>query len=217
MKTILCYGDSNTWGYDPANAGGGAAHVRFGPHERWAGVLRDHLGEGYWVVEEGLNGRTTVWPDPVEGVYKNGMATLMAVLESHHPLDLVIIMLGSNDLKMRYSVPARDIAYGAGMLIDVALRSRLGPNNGVPQVLLICPPTISTLSERFTDMFAGSVEKSRQLGKWYRQVAREYGCHFLDAGEIVVSSSIDGLHLDKGEHLKLGQAVAAQVHQILGG
>ncbi len=216
MKTVLCYGDSNTWGYDPANKGGGAPHNRFGVHERWAGILRDQLGDEYWVVEEGLNGRTTVWPDAVEGVYKNGMDTLMAILESHFPLDLVIIMLGSNDLKMRYSVPAHDIADSAGMLVDVVQRSRFGPNNTPPQVLLMCPPTLGTLPERFIEMFAGGTEKSRQLSKWYKKVADQYGCHFLDAGAIVVSSSLDGLHLDKGEHVKLGHAVAAEVRKILG-
>ena len=217
MKTILCYGDSNTWGYDPSNPGRPLPHSRFGLHERWAGVLRDELGAEYWVIEEGLNGRTTVWPDPVEGEYKNGKASLMALLESHQPLDLVIIMLGTNDLKMRFGVPARDIAYSAGVLVELVQHTGFGPGGAAPQVLLMSPAPTAPLSERFTEMFTGAPEKSRQLGQWYRQVAQEYGCHFMDAGEIVVSSPSDGIHLDKSEHLKLGQAVAAHVRDILGG
>ena len=99
MKTILCYGDSNTWGYNPSMGG------RYARDERWPGVLRKELGEGYLVIEEGLNGRTTVWDDPIEG-YKNGKTYLVPCLETHKPLDLVIILLGTNDLKMRFSVSA---------------------------------------------------------------------------------------------------------------
>ena len=97
QKTILCYGDSNTWGYDPVNA------CRYDRNIRWPGVLQKELGQAYYVKEEGLCGRTTVWDDPVEG-HKNGLKQLTPILHSHCPLDLVVIMLGTNDLKMRYSV-----------------------------------------------------------------------------------------------------------------
>ena len=97
MKTILCYGDSNTWGYNPATT------ERSSRDERWTGILRRELDDGYLVIEEGLNGRTTVWDDPIEG-YKNGKEYLIPCLETHKPLDLVIIMLGTNDLKVRFSV-----------------------------------------------------------------------------------------------------------------
>ena len=91
MKTILCFGDSNTWGYNPENG------QRFGPEERWTGILRNSLGEDYRVIEEGLNGRTTLWDDPIAG-FKNGLDYLMPCLESHMPFDLITIMLGTNDL-----------------------------------------------------------------------------------------------------------------------
>lgn len=97
MKNILCYGDSNTWGYDAETKN------RFPPDVRWTGILKRTLGEGYHVIEEGLNGRTTVWDDPIEG-YKNGREYLIPCLESHRPLDLVIIMLGTNNLKKRFSL-----------------------------------------------------------------------------------------------------------------
>jgi len=206
MKTILCFGDSNTWGWNPATLS------RYGRDERWTGVLRNQLGEGYLIIEEGQNGRTTVWDDPDEG-HKNGAAYLPACLESHHPLDLVIIMLGSNDLKTRFSVPACDIAASAGVLVDIAQKSGFGPDDGPPQVLLMAPPPLARLSD-FAEMFEGSVEKSRLLGPRYRQIAEEYGCHFLDTGQIIVSSDVDGVHLDPGEHEKLGKAVAAKVRNI---
>ena len=108
MKTILCFGDSNTWGYNPEN------RQRFGPEERWTGILRNSLGEDYRVIEEGLNGRTTLWDDPIEG-FKNGLDYLMPCLESHRPFDLITIMLGTNDLKCRFSVSAFDIAESVGV------------------------------------------------------------------------------------------------------
>ncbi len=207
MKTILCYGDSNTWGYNPATA------ERFDRLERWAGVLRQALGEGYLVIEEGLNGRTTVWDDPIEG-YKNGKSYLIPCLETHRPLDLVIIMLGTNDLKMRFSLPAYDIANGAGVLVDVVQKSEAGYDGRAPQVLLLAPPPVTTLTE-FSEMFAGSLEKSKRFAQHYRRVAEEYGCHFLDTGQVILSSPLDGIHFELEEHRKLGLAVAEKVKEIL--
>jgi len=113
MKTILCYGDSNTWGYNPATGG------RFSRDKRWTRVLVQELVDGYYVIEEGLNGRTTALSDPIEGPHKNGKEYLVPCLESHQPLDLVTIMLGTNDLKKRFSLSAFDIANGAGVLVDI--------------------------------------------------------------------------------------------------
>jgi lysophospholipase L1-like esterase len=206
MKTILCYGDSNTWGWNPHTLS------RYGRNERWPGVLRNALGQNYWVIEEGQNGRTTVWDDPIEG-HKNGLTYLSPCLDSHHPLDLVIIMLGSNDLKARFSVTAFDIAQSAGVLVDVVQQSAFGPDDSPPQVLLIAPPPVGKLSE-FAEMFTGAAEKAIRLGDYYRQIAEEKGCHFLNASEIVVASEADGLHLDASEHEKLGKAVASKVRDI---
>jgi lysophospholipase L1-like esterase len=108
MKTIVCYGDSNTWGQD------GLTKTRYPMDVRWTGVLRNELGADYWVIEEGLCGRTTVWDDPIEGEWKNGLRYLMPCLESQAPIDLVVLMLGTNDLKNRYAVSAFDIANGLG-------------------------------------------------------------------------------------------------------
>lgn len=208
MKTIVCYGDSNTWGYAPGSA------ERYPPDVRWTGVLSDELGDGYHVIEEGLSGRTTVWDDPIEG-YKNGKEYLIPCLESHKPLDLVIIMLGTNDLKMRFSVPAYDIANAAGVLVDVAQKSGTGPNEGPPQVLLMAPPPVAKLTE-FAEMFEGAVAKSKKFAEHYRRVAEEQGCEFFDTSQVIVSNDIDGIHFEASEHQKLGKAVAELVRKILG-
>ncbi|MCC6458625.1 MAG: SGNH/GDSL hydrolase family protein [Caldilineaceae bacterium] len=208
MKTVLCYGDSNTWGCNPAN------EERFGLDVRWPGILRTTLGTDYWVVEEGLSGRTTVWDDPIEGD-KNGKTQLPSILYTHHPFELIIIMLGTNDLKMRFSVPAYDIANGAGVLVDIVNKSGCGPNGSAPQVLLVAPPPIATLKDFFADIFEAADTKSRRFAHEYERVAKLYGCHFLDAGSIIVSSEQDGIHLDASEHAKLAHAIADKVQQIL--
>jgi lysophospholipase L1-like esterase len=209
LKTILCYGDSNTWGYSPATK------ARYGRDERWTGVLRNELGDGYLVIEEGLNGRTTVWDDPIEGRYKNGQSYLLPCLESHHPLDLAIIMLGTNDLKRRFSVGAFEIAQSAGVLARIVQSTSFGPNDRPPKVLLMAPPPVESLAGTdFTEMFAGAEEKSRQFSPHFRQIVAELGCELLDTAEVIVSSKLDAIHFDVEEHRKLGQAVAARVRKI---
>jgi lysophospholipase L1-like esterase len=180
---------------------------------RWPGVLRKELGAGYLVIEEGLNGRTTVWDDPIEG-YKNGKEYLIPCLETHKPLDLVVIMLGTNDLKMRFSVSAFDIANGAGVLVDVVLKSATGPDGAAPKVLLLAPPPVARLTD-FAEMFEGAKPKGERFAAHYRRVAQEKGCAFLDTGRVIVSSNLDGIHFEPEEHSKLGKAVAKRVPEIL--
>ncbi|MGA7902106.1 MAG: SGNH/GDSL hydrolase family protein [Terrimicrobiaceae bacterium] len=206
MKTILCYGDSNTWGFEPVT------QERYGHTERWTGVLRENLGTDYEIIEEGLNGRTTVWDDPIEGS-KNGKEHLIPILMSHKPIDLVAIMLGTNDLKRRFGVGAFDIAAGAGVLVEIVQKSDCGPTGRAPNVLLMAPPPVARLSE-FAEMFEGAREKSRQFGRHYRRVAGERNCAFFDAGEVITSSDRDGIHFEIEEHRKLGLAVAAQIREL---
>lgn len=204
MPTILCYGDSNTWGYAPDKK-------RYDIYERWPGVLRDTLDEGYHVIEEGLPGRTTVHPDPIEGAHKNGLAVLPAILESHVPLDMVIILLGTNDLKMRFSLSAFDIAEGAGTLVHTIQQGTWGI---VPHVLLVAPPPLAKLNE-FAQMFTGGTEKSQQFATEYHRVAGELNCAFFDAGTVVTTSDRDGVHWEVEEHRKLGLALADVVRAVL--
>jgi lysophospholipase L1-like esterase len=208
MKMILCYGDSNTWGYDPETG------ERFPPDVRWTGVLDAELGDGYSVIEEGLNGRTTVRDDPVEE-HKNGRDYLRPCLASHRPLDLIVVSLGVNDLKARFSASASDVADGAGVLVDIAQKSGAGPNGQSPHVLLIAPPAVGQLTE-LADMFESAGTKSRDFPRHYRRVAEKCGCELLDASEVVASSDLDGIHLEEDEHRKLGEAVAARIKRTIG-
>jgi lysophospholipase L1-like esterase len=208
MKTIVCYGDSNTWGFNPVT------QDRFPIAERWTGVLAQELGAGYRVVEEGLNGRTTIWDDPIEE-WRNGKTYFLPCLWSHKPIDLVTLMLGTNDLKERFSVSAYDIAASAGALVDIALRSGAGPNGNAPQVLLMAPPVVAKLTD-YAEMFEDAEAKSKKFAGHFQRVARNYGCHFLDTAKVIVSSDLDGIHLEASEHRKLGLAVAARVRETLG-
>jgi lysophospholipase L1-like esterase len=209
VKTIVCYGDSNTWG---ANPYGG----RFDARTRWTGILARELGDSFYVNEAGLNGRTTVHEDAIEPG-RNGLAMLMPVLLTHHPLDLVIITLGTNDLKVRHGLPASDIALGAGMLCHAVLTSQTGQNGGAPQVLLVAPPPVQPVANhaRFGSMFEGAEAKSAQFGTLYAQIAQEHGVHFFDAGSVITSSVIDTIHWDADQHAILAQVLAGKVKDIL--
>ena len=211
MTTILCFGDSNTHGSVPMlNRDDGR---RFGPDERWPGVLRNALGAGWTVIEEGLPGRTTLHDDPIGGVYKNGLWYLRACLESHRPFDLMTLMLGTNDLKSRFAVQPLDIAESIGTLLDTIARSGAGPNNSAPRVLLIAPPPLAKLTF-LGDMFYGGTEKSQRLGAVYRPQAEKYGATFLDAGTVIRTSDIDGVHFEASEHAKLGKAAANAIRAM---
>jgi lysophospholipase L1-like esterase len=176
-------------------------------------VLGRELGDGYWVVEAGLNGRTTVWDDPLEP-HRNGRELLLPTLLTHEPLDLVVIMLGTNDLKRRLGGSAGEIAAGAAMLVDIVGASGCGPEGGPPQTLLICPAPVLEV-DRFDDQFEGATEKSRRLAGHYAEAAAARSCAFLDAGSVIASSEVDGIHLDEAEHERLGIAVAEQVRPLL--
>lgn len=208
MPTILCYGDSNTWGYVPLQA------TRYGRHERWPGVLQAELGSDYHVIEEGLNSRTTVLEDPTRGPGRNGLLYLGPCLDSHAPLDLVILMLGTNDLKHRFGLSAADIAVNISALVTIVQRSQAGASGAAPPLLLMSPPHIGPLSASAL-IFEGAEAKSRQLAHHYQLVATQWGCHFFDTAEVVATSPSDGVHWEASEHAKLGRRVAELVRSIL--
>jgi lysophospholipase L1-like esterase len=217
MQTILCYGDSNTWGTATRAPASPREEPRYAPAERWPGVLQAALGAGWSVIAEGLSGRTTVHPDPFEGLWLDGSAHLLPCLKSHRPLDAVALLLGTNDLKQRFGVPAGDIAKGIGVLLATIAKSECGPERGAPKMLVICPPPIlETFGTRpdFVETFAGGHAKSLKLAPAYRAIAAQYGAAFLDAGTVIRSSAFDGIHLDKEEHAKLGRAVADTITKL---
>ena len=206
MAVIVAFGDSNTWGYDPAAAG------RFAPDVRWTGVMQRVLGPDHRVIEEGLNGRTTVFVDPIEPD-RRGADYLPPCLRSHAPLDLVIIALGCNDMKMRFSASPGDIASGAEFLIRLARAEAVGPA-GPPRVLLVAPPPIAKLTD-FAEMFEGAQEKSRVLALRYRDVAERQRVGFVDAGEFIACSDLDGIHFEAEAHSILGHAMAEAARMVL--
>jgi len=211
MKTILCYGDSNTWGCKPIVKPG--VIERLDRDARWPGVMRQQLGDDFQVIEEGLNSRTTAHDDPIDGQHKNGKPYLLPCLETHLPLDLVIIMLGTNDLKSRFSLSAFDVASGIKPLLEIV--PIIAPKNGgvVPQTLVIAPPPIGPLS-LLADMFQGGPEKSKHMAPHYDAIAGLYNSHFLNAGDVVTSSDGDGIHWESDQHILLGNTVADKVRQI---
>ena len=209
-KTVLCFGDSNTWGYTPIG------ESRYDSTTRWTGVLQSELGDRFKVIEEGLCGRTTVWEDPVSGD-KSGCTQLPSILLSHSPLDLVIIMLGTNDLKNRFSVSPLDVCRSIGRLVGLTQIKQDLCYGARPEVLVICPPPFADMSQSpFGEMFIGGSEKSTQLGTVMKKYCSEQNIRLLDAGEHITSSKLDGIHLDASEHAKLGKIISKEVISILG-
>jgi lysophospholipase L1-like esterase len=208
MAVVLAFGDSNTWGYDPATS------ARFDHDARWTGVMSRRLGPGHRVIEEGLNGRTTVFEDPIEPD-RRGADYLRPCLLSHAPLDLVIIALGCNDMKARFGASVGDIAAGAERLIAITLAEPVGPIGAPPAILLVAPPPLAKLAT-FAEMFEGAPEKSRQLAARYREVAERRGVGFVDAGQFIHASDLDGIHFEADQHEILGLALAEAARMLLG-
>ncbi|MEJ0011797.1 MAG: SGNH/GDSL hydrolase family protein [Bauldia sp.] len=210
MPSLLCYGDSNTWGSATVTRPDG----RYGPAERWPGIVRAALGPAWLVTEEGLGGRTTVSDDPVEGAEKNGLAYLLPCLLSHKPLDVIVIMLGTNDLKARFNKSPWEVAAGMAKLVELAKQPQFGRAGKPAEILVVSPPPFLPLTEAHAEMFAGAVEKSPHLAAEFRKVAATAGLRFFDAGSVIRSSKVDGFHLDPDAHAALGKAIAAEVTRI---
>ena len=210
MKTVLCYGDSNTYGYNPANG------FRYPAGVRWPGVLRRLLGPEYDLIEEGCNGRTTVFDDPLEG-WKNGRDYLKPCLNSHKPIDIVVMMLGSNDLKDCFHASAADIADGAGALVEIIQEFTQVKQGYVPAIVLVSPPWIGPGIENspFSYAFDGTaIERSHRFAEEYKRVAERYGCVFFDAAPVAPPSGLDSLHLMPEAHQSLAEALAMVIKTL---
>ena len=209
MRSLLLFGDSNTHGTVPMpdlDFDG-----RFDRDERWAGRLAKLLPD-WEVIAEGHPGRTTVHDDPVEGAHRNGLSVLPALLESHRPVDVVLVMLGTNDLKARFSVNASDIALSLERLVRVIRASEAGPGRGAPGVLLVAPPPIAEVG-CLAGMFAGGASKSQALAAEIRAAAARLDVPFLDAGAVVQVSPIDGIHYGPEANPALAEAFAVAIRQ----
>ena len=207
-RSILCFGDSNTHGTRAMRDMDDRR--RFAKNQRWPDIMAALLGDTWEVVAEGHPGRTAVFDDPIEGAHKNGLRCLQALLESHRPLDLIIIMLGTNDLKARFNVTASDIALGLQRLVVEIRRCDSGPEGAAPQVLLAAPVPIDETGA-LADIFAGGAAKSQAVPALLQQVAARQGVGFAEMGTVATVDPIDGIHLDAGAHAAIGAAMAADV------
>ncbi|MFI3175423.1 MAG: SGNH/GDSL hydrolase family protein [Bacillota bacterium] len=211
---IVCFGDSNTHGYcaDPSDSET-KNWGRFSENERWTSLLQNNLGSAYQVYEEGLNGRTTVFPDPLNAGL-SGLDYIVPCLRTHAPVDLLVIMLGTNDTKERFSVSPKCIALGLERLV---LLAKTVPcfRDDTPNILLIAPPPIDAVileTEFIETMGRDCVEKSKELAKKYREIAELHNCQFFDAGSLGdVFSPVDGMHLTKAGHKKFATALTELV------
>ena len=213
IKRILCYGDSNTHGYLAPTGD------RYAEHERWTGILQDLLGAEYRIIEEGLGGRTTVIDDALED-YLNGKKLIIPCIKTHYPVDLIIIMLGTNDMKTRFGMSPWDIARGAGVVAQMAIdwtRAR-SKTNTPAKILLVSPILISEAME--TSPFAEDFgyleahEKSKMLASRFQRVADNLGVYFMDAALITPPCDEDAIHLNKEGHLALAKEFAKRIKEI---
>lgn len=212
MKSILCYGDSLTWGSDPATGG------RHPFDSRWPNVLQKALGPDVQVITDGLRGRTTAFDEHLAACDRNGVRILPTTLYAHAPLDLVIIMLGSNDMKPAIAGTALAAMQGIRRLVEIV---RLNPNRDgttePPEVLIVSPPPLcDTANFEYAAMFAGGVEHSKMLASLYSDFADNAGCGFFDAGSVAKASAIDGIHLDEHNTSAIGKGLEPIVRMMLG-
>ena len=210
MKSVLAFGDSLTWGFV---AGDWTRHAF---EYRWPNALAAGLGGKARVIEEGMNGRTTVFPDPTDGAERNGAVALPMLLTTHQPLDLVIIMLGTNDIKYANRCRAFDAAMGMGRLVDIVQRFGWIKTAAPPQILIMSPPALcKTSDEWFNDLWGHAIEESKLFAQHYARVAKDMGVQFFDAGSVAKTDPTDGGHLDAENTRAIGAALVPVVKEIL--
>jgi lysophospholipase L1-like esterase len=211
VKTVLCYGDSLTWGYDAASAG------RHAFADRWPSRLARGLGDGHVIVADGLNGRTTAYDDNTSAADRNGARILPTALATHQPLDLAIVLLGTNDLK-RHTGGGRAFEARIGMerVVEIVRAFPYHRGMSVPKILIVAPPSfVATDDPDFTLLFSHAIEESQRLPGAYALVADEYGCDVFDASEVCETTPLDGIHLDAENTRRLGDALVEPVRTIL--
>ncbi|MGI3184789.1 SGNH/GDSL hydrolase family protein [Nioella aestuarii] len=210
-KTLLTFGDSNTHGTPPIVTPG--LYGRYGPADRWPTIAAAALGPDWSLVEEGLPGRTTGLEDPIMGAHMNGQSGLRIALESHGPVDVLTIMLGTNDLKTRFAPSVSRITGGAAGLLDIALSEPMQTRHGGFKVLLICPPPVVETGP-IRDQFWGAEAVGPHLADSYRALAAARGVGFFDAGSVIEVSPQDGIHYQPETHRVLGAALAEVIETL---
>lgn len=211
MKSVLCFGDSLTWGYQAPDGS------RLPLADRWPSVLQKALGQDVHVIAEGLNGRTTAFDDYTVPEDRNGARILPTLLGTHAPLDLVIILLGSNDMKPQVVGDAFSSSCGMRRLIQIIRNHPYADGVAVPDILIIAPPHMSESADPFfASLFAGGIAESRQLGLLLADLADDTECGFFDASGVAKASHLDGVHLDADNTRAIGQALEPVVRLMLG-
>lgn len=214
MQTIriLCYGDSNTWGYIS-----GSNHERYGNKERWTKILAETLGNDFEIIEEGLNSRTLTSNDTRVGKEgKNGYEYLIPCLDTHDPIDLVILMIGTNELKATYNKTAKEIGnILEEYFVKTILNRKSQFKNSYPKLLLVTPPLVDeelNYKQRGTNIYLGATKKSKDLNDIYKNIAEKYNCYFLSNDGLI--TGIDGVHLTKESHKKLADLLELKIKEI---
>ncbi|MEO7222215.1 MAG: SGNH/GDSL hydrolase family protein [Devosia sp.] len=213
MKTILCFGDSLTYGSNPIT--GAPRHAY---EDRWPGALARQIGAAANVVAEGLGGRTTVHDDWFADADRNGARILPTLLSSHGPLDLVVIMLGTNDLKPFHGRTADEAARGMVRLVEIVRGHAAQKSEKQPKIILVAPPAIvDTDNDDMLDHFGGPdvITESRNFAKAYERRAHELGVHFFDASAVARADPADGVHLNADNTRAIGEALVPLVKSIL--
>lgn len=209
MTVLMTFGDSNTHGTPPIVDLG--AYRRFDAATRWPVLAARALG--WELVEEGLPGRTAQFPDPVMGAHMNGQDGLKIALQSHGPIDVLTIMLGTNDVKARFGAAPELVTGGLASLLDIAQSPEVQTRHGGFRILVICPPPVLEQGP-IADQFYGARARSLALPPLYAALARARSCGFLDAGQVIEVSPQDGVHFEPEAHAALAQAVAAALRAL---
>ena len=212
---ILCYGDSNTWGYVPQWTDPGMYSVRYRSDERWTGILAKLLGKGYEIIEEGLIGRTTIYTIPGEA-HKNGLDYLLPCLLSHRPLDLIVVMLGGNDLHIPIQPSKDHLGDGMTRLIElIQATPKCGTNCKIPKIIIVAPTPICAAEGRkevypkYGCEIGGTL--SLKFADVYSHVAKEKGCEFLDASQYAHPDPADGVHWSSASHENFAKGLAEKI------
>jgi len=213
LKNILCFGDSLTWGWNAQTMG------RFSYDKRWTGILQSKLGVQYRLIEEGLNGRTTVFDDALTpfGQFGVGLNVLPMILDAHRPIDLVIICLGSNDIQFHRNNSIKTAARGCANCIMQILKSTAGPDGGTPKVLLFTPPKFQRPADYMDLAFEEQVLDSAAISQAYTKVAKAFNLAFLDIASdnkdnlAILATAYDGIHLDEAGNSQLADLLYEKV------
>jgi lysophospholipase L1-like esterase len=212
VKTILCYGDSLTWGYNAQTK------TRHALEDRWPSVLGNSLGSEVTVIAEGLAGRTTAYDDHVADCDRNGARILPTLLHSHDPIDLVILFLGANDMKLSVCGTPLGAVRGMERLVELVRHHAWAFNaKKGPEILIVAPPKFCETSNRaVASVFAEGIEKSAELASLFADIAFEQNCGFFDAGSVAQTTPLDGVHLDAENTRAIGTGIEPIVREMLG-